>query len=150
SSLPPVSVRIGVGIRTMTGISGLLVGRRRSSRGGGRSARASTTANEPSMRSAERRCGRRRRSCPTRPRSTLPPPLRRRSRDPQALMALAVEPRGAQIESSVPARLDRLAWSAWHWRVVVALGVTWILDGLEASLVANLGPTLRDPRALGL
>ena len=54
------------------------------------------------------------------------------------------------LSSTVPARLDALAWSKWHTRVVVALGITWILDGLEASLVANLGPTLQDPHALGL
>ncbi|HVY45074.1 MAG TPA: MFS transporter [Minicystis sp.] len=50
----------------------------------------------------------------------------------------------------MPARLDALAWSAWHRRVVVALGITWILDGLEASLIANLAPTLEDARTLGL
>jgi MFS family permease len=54
------------------------------------------------------------------------------------------------IASTIPARLDRLSWSRWHQRVVIALGITWILDGLEASLIANLGPTLEDPRALGL
>lgn len=57
---------------------------------------------------------------------------------------------GSQIHSDIPARLDALEWSKWHRRVVVALGITWILDGLEASLIANLGPTLEDPRALGL
>jgi MFS family permease len=59
-------------------------------------------------------------------------------------------PRGAWIETDVPSRLDALGWSRWHRRVVIALGVTWILDGLEASLIANLAPTLQDPRALGL
>ena len=54
------------------------------------------------------------------------------------------------IESSIPARLDALAWSRWHARVVIALGITWILDGLEASLVSNLGPMLQDSRTLGL
>lgn len=59
-------------------------------------------------------------------------------------------PQGAWIETDVPARLDALDWSRWHRLFVIALGVTWILDGLEASLIANLAPTLRDPRALGL
>jgi MFS family permease len=59
-------------------------------------------------------------------------------------------PPGTTVESDVPTRLDALDWSAWHRRFVVALGVTWVLDGLEASLVANLGPTLQDPRTLGL
>lgn len=57
---------------------------------------------------------------------------------------------GSWIETDIPPRLDALRWSAWHRRVVVALGITWILDGLEASLIANLGPSLRDPRTLGL
>jgi len=35
------------------------------------------------------------------------------------------------VESDIPARLDRLPWSRWHWLVVIALGITWVLDGLE-------------------
>src|SRR3954465_11134496 len=59
-------------------------------------------------------------------------------------------PRGTLFETDVPTRLDALGWSRWHKRVIVALGITWILDGLEASLSANLAPSLRDARALGL
>ena len=59
-------------------------------------------------------------------------------------------PRGEWVVTDVPGRLDALAWSRWHQRMVLALGITWILDGLEASLVANVAPTLRDPAALGL
>jgi MFS family permease len=59
-------------------------------------------------------------------------------------------PRGEWVETDVPGRLDALAWSRWHWHMVLALGITWILDGLEASLVANVAPTLRHPDALGL
>jgi MFS family permease len=59
-------------------------------------------------------------------------------------------PIGSVIETDVPQRLDALPWSRWHAHVVAALGITWILDGLEASLVANLGPTLTDSRTLGL
>ncbi len=58
--------------------------------------------------------------------------------------------RGTVIQSDIPSRLDALTWSKWHRRVVIALGITWILDGLEASLIANLAPTLQDPRAFGL
>lgn len=53
------------------------------------------------------------------------------------------------FETDVPARLDRLPWSRFHWLVVMALGVTWILDGLEVTLVGSLSgaiaesPTLR-------
>ncbi|MDO9015283.1 MAG: MFS transporter [Deltaproteobacteria bacterium] len=57
---------------------------------------------------------------------------------------------GEVIRTDIPARLDALTWSRWHRRVVVALGITWILDGLEASLIANLAPTLQDARTLGL
>ncbi|HXI56802.1 MAG TPA: MFS transporter [Polyangia bacterium] len=57
---------------------------------------------------------------------------------------------GTWITSDVPGRLDALGWSRWHRRVVLALGITWTLDGLEASLIANLAPSLQDPRALGL
>jgi MFS family permease len=57
---------------------------------------------------------------------------------------------GSTVHSDVPVRLDALGWSRWHKRVIVALGITWILDGLEASLVSALGPTLRDPDTLGL
>jgi MFS family permease len=59
-------------------------------------------------------------------------------------------PIGSWIESDVPSRLDALGWSRWHRRVVLALGITWVLDGLEASLIANLAPTLQDHRTLGL
>ena len=43
------------------------------------------------------------------------------------------------IESQVPARLDRLPWSRWHWLIVISLGATWILDGLEVTLAGSLG-----------
>ncbi len=52
--------------------------------------------------------------------------------------------------STLPARLDALPWSHWHWRVVIALGVTWILDGLEVTIVGSLGPALQQPATLGL
>jgi MFS family permease len=54
------------------------------------------------------------------------------------------------VTSDIPARLDRLPWSAWHWRVVVALGVSWLLDGLEVTVVGSLGPALQRPETLGL
>jgi MFS family permease len=62
---------------------------------------------------------------------------------------LALAP-GSQFDSDVPARLDRLPWSAWHWRVVVALGITWMLDGLEVTLVGALAPVLKEPDTLNL
>jgi MFS family permease len=54
------------------------------------------------------------------------------------------------IESYVPARLDRLPWSSWHWLIVVSLGATWILDGLEVTLAGALGGILTLPQTLGL
>jgi MFS family permease len=56
----------------------------------------------------------------------------------------------APIRTDIPARLDRLPWSGWHWRVVIALGVSWLLDGLEVTLVGSLGPTLQRADTLGL
>src|SRR3954469_10453302 len=55
------------------------------------------------------------------------------------------------IETQVPARLDRLPWSKWHWRVVIGLGTVWILDGLEVTIVGSIGARLTDPKSgLGL
>ena len=54
------------------------------------------------------------------------------------------------IESYVPVRLDSLPWSRWHWLIVVSLGATWILDGLEVTLAGALGGILTRPETLGL
>ena len=52
-------------------------------------------------------------------------------------------PADSWIESYVPARLDRLPWSRWHWLIVISLGVTWVLDGLEVTLAGALAPALK-------
>jgi len=57
---------------------------------------------------------------------------------------------GELIESYVPARLDRMPWSRWHWLIVVSLGATWILDGLEVTLAGSLGGILTRTETLGL
>jgi MFS family permease len=57
---------------------------------------------------------------------------------------------GGIVESNVPARLDRLPWSRWHWGVVIALGITWILDGLEVTLAGAVGGVLRRSDTLHL
>ncbi|MFZ3377476.1 MAG: MFS transporter [Chthoniobacterales bacterium] len=57
---------------------------------------------------------------------------------------------GEWIESYVPARLDRMPWSRWHWLIVIALGATWILDGLEVTLAGSLGGILTRRETLGL
>src|SRR3989442_9872475 len=59
-------------------------------------------------------------------------------------------PNGKTIESYVPARLDRMPWSRWHWLIVVSVGATWILDGLEVTLAGSLGVILTRRETLGL
>ncbi|MES2532794.1 MAG: MFS transporter, partial [Pseudomonadota bacterium] len=54
------------------------------------------------------------------------------------------------LHTDIPARLDRLPWSRWHWRVVIALGIAWVLDGLEVTLVGSLGGVLERPDTLAL
>lgn len=48
------------------------------------------------------------------------------------------------ITTHVPARLDRLPWSRFHWRVVLGLGGVWILDGLEVTMVGNVSARLTE------
>lgn len=52
------------------------------------------------------------------------------------------------VESDVPARLDRLPWGSFHTLVVIALGVTWILDGLEVTLAGALSGALKQSPVL--
>jgi MFS family permease len=52
------------------------------------------------------------------------------------------------IETSIPARLDSLRWSGFHTRVVLALGITWILDGLEVTLAGALSGALKESPVL--
>jgi MFS family permease len=55
-----------------------------------------------------------------------------------------------QIETDVPARLDRLPWSRWHTRIIIALGTSWVLDGLEVTLVGSLAGVLESKNGLSL
>jgi len=57
---------------------------------------------------------------------------------------------GDAIRTLIPARLDRLPWTRFHTWVVVALGITWILDGLEVTLKGAMSGVLQDPGTLGL
>jgi MFS family permease len=59
-------------------------------------------------------------------------------------------PRGTVFRSDLPARLERLPWSAWHWRIVIVFGVTWVLDGLEVTLVGSVSSVLAEPGTLRL
>ena len=67
----------------------------------------------------------------------------------EATMATPAETQGV-IRSLIPARIDRLPWSPFHTRMVVALGVAWILDGLEITVASAVADTLTQPETLGL
>src|SRR3954463_5633023 len=54
----------------------------------------------------------------------------------------------AIVETDIPARLDRVPWSRFHTLVVVALGITWILDGLEVTLAGTVAGALKDSPVL--
>jgi MFS family permease len=54
------------------------------------------------------------------------------------------------FQTDVPARLDRLPWGRFHTLVVVALGITWILDGLEVTLAGAVAGALRESPVLRL
>ncbi len=54
------------------------------------------------------------------------------------------------IRTNIPFRLDRLPWSRFHLLVVIGLGITWILDGLEVTIVGSLGPALQSADTLHL
>ena len=53
------------------------------------------------------------------------------------------------VDTDIPGRLDRLPWSNWHLRVVAALAIAWLLDGLEGSLGGTLAGALKNPATLG-
>jgi MFS family permease len=57
---------------------------------------------------------------------------------------------GEVVETMIPKRLDRLPWSRWHWVIVVGLGITWILDGFEVTLVGALASVLTQKDTLHL
>jgi MFS family permease len=50
-----------------------------------------------------------------------------------------------RITTNIPARLDRLPWSRFHWLIVIGLGTVWILDGLEVTIVGSMSDALADP-----
>jgi MFS family permease len=50
-----------------------------------------------------------------------------------------------RITTNIPARLDRLPWSRFHWLIVIGLGTVWILDGLEVTIVGSMLDALADP-----
>jgi MFS family permease len=48
------------------------------------------------------------------------------------------------IETDIPARMDRLPWSKWHWLIITGLGTVWILDGLAVTIVGAIGGRLTE------
>ncbi len=74
---------------------------------------------------------------------------RRRAALPLADQTAPRQPEGF-VTTDIPARLDRLPWSKWHLLVVVALGITWLLDGLESNLAGALAGILKQPETLRL
>jgi MFS family permease len=59
-------------------------------------------------------------------------------------MTAAAGAAGRVIRTNIPARLDRLPWSKFHWRIVIGLGAVWILDGLEVTIVGAIAPRLTE------
>src|SRR4051794_21967706 len=57
---------------------------------------------------------------------------------------------GDTVRTKIPARMDRLPWTRWHWRIIIALGAVWILDGLEVTIVGSISARLQDKETLGL
>ena len=57
-------------------------------------------------------------------------------------MTTAVET--GRIRTKIPARLDRLPWSPWHWLIVIGLGTVWILDGLEVTVIGGISSRLSE------
>ena len=64
------------------------------------------------------------------------------------MTSLPNSPKTDVIETTIPARLDRLPWGGFHSRVVIALGVTWILDGLEVTLAGTISGALKESPVL--
>jgi hypothetical protein len=58
-------------------------------------------------------------------------------------------PVGTIVSTTVPPLLDRLAWPGWHRKVILALGITWILGDLEAPPISAAGPVLTKPDTQG-
>ncbi|MDG0026366.1 MFS transporter [Trinickia sp. Y13] len=70
--------------------------------------------------------------------------------EPTAPAATLAEPRDDIFETDLPSRLDRLPWGRFHTLIVIALGVTWLLDGLEVTLAGAVAGALKASPALHL
>src|SRR3954467_6706065 len=63
---------------------------------------------------------------------------------------MAATPASSAVRTLIPARIDRLPWSPFHTRMVIALGVAWILDGLEITVASAVADTLTKPETLAM
>jgi MFS family permease len=70
------------------------------------------------------------------------------AKDHSSLARSTDRPDGSIVETDIPARLDRLPWGPFHTRVVVALGVTWVLDGLEVTIAGAISGALKESPSL--
>src|SRR5947209_7091238 len=66
----------------------------------------------------------------------------------QAIPSAVEETNAIIVETDIPARLDRLPWGRFHTLVVAALGITWILDGLEVTLAGAVAGALKQSPVL--
>jgi MFS family permease len=66
----------------------------------------------------------------------------------ERVIAAAPQDNSGIVETDIPSRLDSLTWSGFHTRVVLALGITWILDGLEVTLAGALSGALKESPTL--
>jgi MFS family permease len=65
-------------------------------------------------------------------------------------MSAIAQEQSKPVRSLVPARIDRLPWTRFHWLVIIGLGVSWILDGLEIQIASTVGTVLQDKGTLHL
>jgi MFS family permease len=65
-------------------------------------------------------------------------------------MTTSTEAASGSIRSLIPARIDRLPWSPFHTRMVIALGVAWVLDGLEITVAGSVAGVLSDKQTLSM
>jgi MFS family permease len=65
-------------------------------------------------------------------------------------MTSTAQTAGGALRSLIPARIDRLPWSRFHTHMVIALGVAWVLDGLEITVASNVGPDLTQHSTLNM
>src|SRR6476661_1797122 len=63
---------------------------------------------------------------------------------------MRTKPNSPLVETAIPARLDRLRWGRFHTLVVIALGISWILDGLEVTLAGAVAGALKESPTLNL